>query len=93
MLPKLTFLTMYRNPIALHPFYRSQIIKATLRGVDASRATLRVLDHFALSLEEILGDVAQERGYRFGRLLVHSAKTCVSRRQRRSRGSLSTRKR
>eukprot|EP01043_Picozoa_sp_COSAG02_P043321 COSAG02_NODE_3763_length_6271_cov_2.365684_1_plen_525_part_10 len=66
VLPNLTVLTMYRNPIALHPFYRSEIVKATLRGVDSSRATLRVLDHFALSLEEILGDVAQERGYRFG---------------------------
>eukprot|EP01046_Picozoa_sp_COSAG06_P006088 COSAG06_NODE_282_length_18378_cov_85.787461_10_plen_1145_part_00 len=66
VLPKLTVLTMYRNPIALHPFYRSEIIKATLRGVSAQKATLRVLDHFALSLEEILGDVAQERGYRFG---------------------------
>ena len=66
VLPRLTVLTMYRNPIALHPFYRSEIIKATLRGEDTATATLRVLDHFALSLEEILGDKAQERGYRFG---------------------------
>ena len=58
-LPALTVLTLYRNPIALHPFYRSEIIKAVA-------STLRVLDHFALSLEEILGSVAQERGYRFG---------------------------
>lgn len=65
-LPNLTVLTMYRNPIALHPFYRSEIIKATLCGVDVSSATLRVLDHFALALEEILGDTAQDRGYRFG---------------------------
>ena len=66
VLPSLAVLTMYRNPIALHPFYRSEIIKATLRGEDAAMATLRVLDHFALSLEDILGDKAQERGYRFG---------------------------
>ena len=55
VLPRLTILSLYRNPIALHPFYRSRIVKA-MRNI-------LVLDHFAVSLEEI---VEEESGYNFG---------------------------
>eukprot|EP01047_Picozoa_sp_COSAG01_P051260 COSAG01_NODE_5268_length_4372_cov_60.286918_2_plen_1071_part_01 len=58
-LPRLTILSLYRNPIALHPLYRSRIIRQMV-------STLRVLDHFAVSLEEAMDGEARQRGYRFG---------------------------
>ena len=78
VLPSLTVLSLYRNPIALHPFYRSQI-------VSAMASTLRVLDHFALSVEEVIDSVeAAKRGYTFGEILARSAGTCGSSRWHRS---------
>jgi len=58
VLPRLAILSLYRNPIALHPFYRSRIIKAMAPNI-------HVLDHFAVSLEEVLGDQVDTCGYHF----------------------------
>lgn len=58
-LPRITVLSLYRNPVSLHPLYRARLVRALA-------STLCVLDNFAVSLQETLEDQAKERGYRFG---------------------------